>query len=426
MPFVSLDSGSLRAGFTRPIVQALFVATCLLSVVSFYTTQQGMALYLSPWFATLAALGIQVALVMVAWLIGLERSRSALLISVYAITALVSIAFSYVSLHRWFTARERPAEIQRALYDELNAAAGKTDTLLAEAANKARQYVVALEEMTAAERAHGHISKSGDPDPYLDAIRQSVAREAQSVGPAYREGSGAGVRYTAFERHTRLTQEALREIEAARRAIAEWRTNAKPLDPSDQQLRSFRAAYDAVPWSTAEQLLGRKLTGKPEPPAYSRFVDRSASSQEDLMLAFTELAGEAGGRSFFALSLAAFIDIVVFLLAFASGPYLSGSPEHRWRRGAAAMDAVDEQVFIRGLLSKLHPVPMGLATVPVEDLTAGERQFALALEAQGAAAVEEREGKLVYLIDREVQQRILESLAEPGISIRAARRPVVS
>ena len=32
---------------TRPMVKGLFVTTCLLSVVSWYTTEQGMALYLS-------------------------------------------------------------------------------------------------------------------------------------------------------------------------------------------------------------------------------------------------------------------------------------------------------------------------------------------------------------------------------------------
>ncbi len=42
------------------------------------------------------------------------------------VTAVVSVAFSYVSLHTWFAARERPATIERALYDELNAAAGKS------------------------------------------------------------------------------------------------------------------------------------------------------------------------------------------------------------------------------------------------------------------------------------------------------------
>src|SRR5947207_15189373 len=104
MPHVSPD-------VSRPIVKALFVATCLLSIVSWYTTEQGMALYLSPWFAFLASLGIQGALVVVAWMIGLGSSRRALLAAVYTITATVSIAFSYVSLYTWFSTRERPAEV---------------------------------------------------------------------------------------------------------------------------------------------------------------------------------------------------------------------------------------------------------------------------------------------------------------------------
>ena len=58
---------SSRGGATalgRPLVASLFVSSALLSIVSWYTTQQGMALYLSPWLSLLASLGIQSALVM--------------------------------------------------------------------------------------------------------------------------------------------------------------------------------------------------------------------------------------------------------------------------------------------------------------------------------------------------------------------------
>ena len=57
------------------IVKALFVSSCLLSIVSWYTTQQGMALYLNSWFALLASAGVQSALVLVAWLIGFSKAR---------------------------------------------------------------------------------------------------------------------------------------------------------------------------------------------------------------------------------------------------------------------------------------------------------------------------------------------------------------
>ena len=44
-------SGSGQVSLSRPLVAGLFVSSLLLSVVSWYTTQQGMALYLSPWFS---------------------------------------------------------------------------------------------------------------------------------------------------------------------------------------------------------------------------------------------------------------------------------------------------------------------------------------------------------------------------------------
>src|SRR5512142_1480715 len=180
-----IHSSAGQTAVRRPLVLSLFISSCLLSVVSWYTTHQGMSLYLSPWFALLASLGVQSALVMVAWLIGVTRAGRGLLVAVYAITAVVSIAFSYVSLHTWFSARERPATIERKLYDELNAAAGRTEELLASAVAEGQKHVAALEEMTTAEKAHGYISRATDADPWLAGVREAVAREAASYGAAY-------------------------------------------------------------------------------------------------------------------------------------------------------------------------------------------------------------------------------------------------
>src|SRR5436853_6854730 len=90
------SSGSRDLSLMRPIVAGLFISSCLLSIVSWYTTQQGMALYLSGWFSLLASLGVQSALVLVAWLIGFTNTNRVLLIAVYAITAAASVALSYV------------------------------------------------------------------------------------------------------------------------------------------------------------------------------------------------------------------------------------------------------------------------------------------------------------------------------------------
>src|SRR5260370_17813325 len=202
------SSGSRDLRLMRPIVAGLFVSSCLLSIVSWYTTQEGMALYLSPWFSLVGALGVQSALVLVAWLIGFTRTKRALLIAVYTITAAISISFSYVSLYTWFSSRERPATVQRKLYDVLNENADHVDQLLSAGIAEGQSHVLALEEMTVAEKEHGYISRAQDSDPYLSSIREAVAREAQTYSGRSPEGVGAGVRYTAFDRSAKLARQS--------------------------------------------------------------------------------------------------------------------------------------------------------------------------------------------------------------------------
>jgi len=422
MPDLSAAAPSRLGGVTRPMVIGLFIASCLLSIVSWYTTQQGMALYLSTWFSLLASLGVQTALVLVAWLIGFTRAKRALLIAVYAITAAVSIAFSYVSLYTWFSARERPATVERKLYDTINDASGRAETLLAAAVNEGQKHVLALEEMTAAEKSHGYISRAQDADPYLAKVREAVAREAQTYSSAYPEGSGSGLRYTAFDRYTKLARQSAEHMQESRRALADFRAQLKPLDPTEQQLRKFRQVYDAVPWNEAEQALHTARFERPAVPAYADFVDRSATGQEDLMIAFQELFTAPTSRHAFAFALAAFIDIIVFLVAFASGPYFFGTSEQRWVSAGAALDALDQQVFVRDFLRKLTPSERGMARVETSGLTPGEQQLCLVLAARGLAVPVEQEGRLSYLLSQDIHEHRLESLASPGFPLRASAR----
>jgi hypothetical protein len=402
------------------MVKALFVATCLLSIVSWYTTEQGMALYLSVWFALIASLGVQGALVFVAWLIGLAKSRRALLGAVYAITATVSIAFSYVSLYTWFSSRERPAAVERKLYDELNSSLGKTQELLAAAKAEAQKHVLALEEMTTAEKSIGFISRAQDTDPYLAGVRLAVAKEAQTYSSAYPEGSGSGLRYTAFDRYTKLARQSAERLQEAQRTLAEFRTQLKPLEPTENQLRGFRQVYDAIPWSEVDDILHRAKVARPLVPNYSDFVDRTVTGQEDMLVAFQELFTAPTARHVFAFTLAAFIDIIVFLLAFASGPYFFGAREQRWVAASAALEGLDEQVFVRDFLRKLTPTARGMARVEADALSGGEQQLCLLLVSKHLAILQEDDGKRFYLLDQSIQELLLESLTTRGLPLRAS------
>lgn len=419
MPHVSAD-------LTRPMVKGLFVATCLLSIVSWYTTEQGMALYLSAWFALLASLGVQGALILVAWLIGLNRSRRALLGVVYAITATVSIAFSYVSLYTWFSARERPATVERKLYDELTNSLGKTQQLVAAASAEAQKHVLALSEMQAAEKSVGFISRAQDADPYLNAVRDAVAKEAQTYASAYKEGSGAGLRYTAFERYAMLARQSADRLQSAQQAIADFREQLKPLDTTENQLRRFRQLYDGLPWSDVTGALHQAKIERPLVPAYSDFVDHSVTGQEDMLIAFQELFTAPTARHVFSFALAAFIDIIVFLLAFASGPYFFGASEQRWVAASAALDGVDEQIFVRGFLTKLTPTLRGMARIEPEKLSGGEQQLCLVLVSKGLALVQDEDGGRFYLLDQTIHETLLESLATQGLPLRASATAGVS
>ncbi len=422
MAFVSSSSEAV----SRPIVQTLFVASCLLSIVSWYTTFEGMRLYLSVWFSVLASIGLQTALVLVAWLIGFSSSatrhagRRVLLIGVYIVTAIVSIAFSYTSLYTWFSARERPATIERKLYDALNVDAAQTAKLLTSAIDEQQKHVLALQEMTGAEKTHGLISRAQDADPYLANIRAAVAREAQTYTENYKEGAGEGVRYSAFDRYTKLAQQSLERMQRSQTELASFVSNTKPLDSTEKQLQSYQQVYDAMPWNDMEQTHHSGQIIKPTMPAYSDFVDRTVSGQEDLLVAFQELFTAPTARHVFALMLAAFIDVVVFLLAFATGPYFFASREHSWISAGAALEGLDHQIFTRDFLRKLTPGPRGMARVEASALTPGEQQLCLLWAARKLAVVMEEDGRQYYMLEQGIHEQLLESLASQQFPLRAA------
>jgi hypothetical protein len=342
-----------------------------------------------------------------------------LLVAVYTVSAAVSITFSYVSLHTWFASRERPATIERALYDELNAAASRSQELLTAAIAEGQRHVLALDEMTTAEKAHGYVSRATDQDPYLAHVREAVAREAESYGASYPEGHGSGLRYTAFDRHATIARQTVARLHESQRAIAGFREGLKPLDPTEAQLRGFRQVFDAIPWTDVRETLHAKVE-VPAVPAYSAFVDHTATGQEDLVIAITELFTAPTSRHLLAIALATFIDLIVFLLAYASGPFFFGAPAERWLKAGAALDSADQQVFARDLLRKVSASAQGVARVEATALSPGERQLVLLLASQGLAAPVEEDSQRFYLLDAAVHRTLAESLSERRLPLRAA------
>ena len=419
MAYVSSAPDSQSLGARRPLVVSLIIASFLLSIVSWYTTYQGMALYLSGWFAFLASLGIQTALVMVAWLIGFSTARRTLLIAVYAITALVSVGFSYVSLYTWFSARERPATVQRQLYDTLSSASAKANQLVTSAVEETQKHVLALDEMTVAEKSHGYISRAHDADPYLAGIRDAVAEEARTYAGGYKEGSGEGVRYTAFDRYAKIARQTLDRLQQAQASLVALRTKVRPNDPAVVQLRLFHETFDSLPWPEMEKQLHAGKLESPVLPGLAEYVDQTSGSQEDLLVAVDGLVKSPNSRHLFSLLLAAFIDVVVFLLAYSSGPYFFGAPEQRWCTAGAALEGIDPQLFTRDLLRKIHPGENGMARIYVDELNAGERQLLMLLASRELALLSFEEGRSCYILDQSMHAMLMDMVTSRSLPLRA-------
>jgi hypothetical protein len=228
------------------------------------------------------------------------------------------------------------------------------------------------------------------------------------------------VLYTAFDRYSDIALQSLQRMQHAQADLAAFRGRLKPLDPTEQQLREFRQVYDTLPWSDVEQALDGAPVERPAAPAYANFVDRSVSGQEDLLIAFQELFTAPTARHAFAFALAAFIDVIVFLLAYSSGPHFFGSPGERWCAAGAALDGLDDQIFIRDFLRKLAPTLRGMARVDASTLTPGEQQVCLVLASKDLAVTTEEDGKLYYLLDQSMHEQMLEALAAQRFPLRAS------
>jgi hypothetical protein len=185
-------------------------------------------------------------------------------------------------------------------------------------------------------------------------------------------------------------------------------------------LRGFRQVYDAVPWGDVTDALHGEKVERPPVPNYSEFVDHTVTGQEDLLVAFQGLLTAPTARHVFSFALAAFIDIIVFLLAFASGPHFFGSSEQRWLAASAALEGLDEQIFVRDFLHKLTPTVRGMARVESSGLSGGEQQLCLLLISKRLAILQEDDGKQFYLLDQSIQELLLESLTTRGLPLRAS------
>ena len=81
--------------------------------------------------------------------------------------------------------------------------------------------MLALEEMTEAEKTHGHISRAEDADPYVAEVRAAVAREARTYADNYKEG-GRRRPLFSLDPYTKLARQSLDGMQQSQRELGDW------------------------------------------------------------------------------------------------------------------------------------------------------------------------------------------------------------
>ena len=242
-------------------------------------------------------------------------------------------AWVYALSQSEFTARIRPQETQRALFDRLRGDSSAVSATLQDGLAAAEDLELRLESWLEMERDAGWTLASCDDEQHCylaaacDRVRRRIDNWERNLGRSYRQGPGQALVYGLLEA----------EVDSVRRlggSLAGFRDGweaeeavfAEGLD-NRERLRRWDAALAGYPRSELESVLCAAAP-PPPPPPYERFARDEVDPEETPVYAFEDLArlvdpaheiGRGDYPTVFAAGLALFIDLFVLLVAVGAG-----------------------------------------------------------------------------------------------------------
>lgn len=299
----------------------IYAGTCLLSILSFFTTYYGLRIILPMPLALAGSLGLQVAMLGTAWTLMLVRRHRGLYVIVFTVAASFSVFFSYVNFNtalqqdtRVTDARQRYTESARPVLSQYAATAQQ-------AAYTGRYQMQRIEKLIQLEKERGWatVVDEGSEDPYIqtiiDGARRTVESWQQSKQTQYPQGAGEGIIVNYLESQRQRTQTTLFSVDSYVHRLDSLMLELKSTLPVDKQYELVNRAWVDFP-TTEVGSLTNHTTELREPPEVSAFTERAKSLQESLGLVIADLL-LLNRLAVFALLLALSIDLIVIVLAFA-------------------------------------------------------------------------------------------------------------
>jgi len=307
------------SGFTTSLI---YIGTFLLSVLSFFTTYYGLTILLAKELAFIGSLGLQMALLGVAWNLMRTQGNRVAYLTVFVVAASFSIFFSYAAFDselkdhtRSFEARSEYSAAVRPVLDSYARSAE-------EAAVQSQYQVDRLERLLVLEQEKGWatVVDEGTEDPLiqevLDGARRTIESWTVHQGRDYNQGTGKGIIYDFLQGQIARVKNLNNEVRLYTQQLDSIALAVESGLPVKEQYAQINQAWVLFPRAQSEMLLGRTLE-LPIPPDPSAFAEKPANRQHAFRMVIEDLA-EMDWLTAFALFLAIAVDLIVMAMAFAA------------------------------------------------------------------------------------------------------------
>lgn len=315
----------------RLTTSMIYLGTLFISILSFFTTFKGLCIILSWELALLGSLGIQTAMLGIAWnLIKIKEDRKNYVIA-FSVAAIFSIFFSYANFDTNLKANTRPREARNAYYEAVRPVLSEYASTTKNAAIKARYQCNRLSSLIEMEEEKGWstIIDEGSQDKFLQSVingaRLTVESWKQSTGTDYRQGKGRGIIINYLESRQCQTETNLKYIEDYVGLLDSLALNLTTHMTVIDQYNIVNKAYINLPISIVGVInYDGDLSEIPIPPSISGYTEKPANTQQALMLVINDLF-HMDRLAFLSLMLAIAIDFIVILIAFAGSHIMAKS-----------------------------------------------------------------------------------------------------
>jgi len=307
----------------------LLFAAIIAAVISFFTTAFGLTYYLSFIFAIPIALAVQMGLFGLAWLIGFGNNRiKPLIISLYILTMLFSVTFSYVFLQSELVENVKPQATRRALVDDLRGRMLTFGNTINQGINEAEAISTRLDMWLGMEAKQGWATKTceGVDQCYLqnvcNAVKGKISQWEKQTGQSYRHGPGRQLIYGALEEECRSIEVLIERLRNFRTIWSKNSVLAEKLSNRDR-LIAFDNLLSTLPKKDLEAVLCREIDLAVS-PNYNDFARDNVTREEKQVYAVDDLSKvfsddhkltRSDYPTIFALCLALFIDLFVLIVA---------------------------------------------------------------------------------------------------------------